>query len=202
MRSIKKHGRIMVAAAGLLAATFAAAPRTKSMSKSPCDGSERWKVKTLRDPDADQIDTAVSKSISIEELITKTRGDGWSTDENNPRLSDEFDIYTIMGKIILVKPQTDGDIHIDMSDGKNPEHVVIVEIPDPTCPNVKNSKFKKMFRKVKNDWINKFQDKTVYSKGTFEVKGVLFHDKRNHGSGGGPEGVELHPVVNIRKISH
>ncbi len=200
MRSIKKHGRKMVVAAGLLAATLATSPHTNSASKAPCDGSERWMVKTLQDADADQIDTSLSKSISIEEVIAKTRPDGWSSDNKSPRLNDEFDVYKIRGKIIFVKPQTDGDIHIEMSDGKSPEHVVIVEIPDPTCPNVKNSGFVKMFRKVKNDWVNKYQDKTVYSKGTFEVRGILFHDKRNHGNGGGPEGVELHPVVSIKKI--
>ena len=94
----------------------------------------------------------------------------------------------------------DGDIHIELSDGKTPEHNVIAEIPSPACANVKKSDYVKMFRKTRNDWLNKYQDKSVYSKGTFEVKGILFHDTKNHGNGGNENGVELHPVISIKKL--
>ena len=200
MRAIKKHGRKLLVAAGLMGATFAAAPPAKPAHAPVCNGSERWKVKTLQDETAGQVHLSSSTSISIADLIAKARSSDWSSDNNSPRLGDEFDVYTTRGKIIYAQEQKDGDIHIELSDGKNPEHTVIAEIPNPNCPNVKNSDFVQKFRKVKNDWLNKYQDKTVYSKGTFEVKGILFHDSKNHGNGGNENGVELHPVLSIKKL--
>lgn len=199
INSIRRHARSIIAATGLLTATFAAAPSAGTIKKFACDGKERWEVKTLQDEEADRVDITKSKTISIGDLIVKNRGDEWATAEDNPRLSDEFDVYKITGKITFVKPQSDGDIHIVVAD-INTADEVIIEIVNPSCANVKKSSFIKTFRKVWKDWLNKFQQKSVHMNKVFEVKGVLFHDKRNHGHGGGPEGVELHPVISIKKI--
>lgn len=202
MKAVKKHGRKLVVAAGVVAATFAGVAGTESGSKKPkCIGQERWMVKTLQDDDAGSIDFDSPKKISIAEILQKVKGDAWRKAKDNPRLEDEFEVFKVRGKIKYVAKENDGDIHIQLADENNPKLSIVAEIPNPGCEITKNSEYKDLFRDARNDFTNKYQDETVWSKGVFEIVGVMFHDISNHSKyGGNQEGVEIHPVISIKKI--
>lgn len=201
MKSIKKHGPKMIAAAGVLAATFASTsglPDSVS-GKLKCIGEQRWEVKTLQDEAADQINFK-AKAISFKDILAKERTDEWSLAKDNPRLQDELQVYTVKGKITYVAIEADKDIHIEFVDVNNSDRHLVAEIPNPACEITKQSDYKDKFLKVREKFLNKYQDKSVWSKGTFAITGVLFHDKSNHGKGGNENGIELHPVLAIEKI--
>lgn len=202
MKAVKKHGRKLVVAAGVMLATFAGAAGVEKGSKksTQCVGDERWLVKTLQDEDGSRIDFDSPTKISIADILQKIRGDEWSKKKDNPRLEDEFEVYKVRGKIKYVAQEDDGDIHIQLADENNPKLSIIAEIPNPDCKITAKSEYKDVFRDARNDFTNKYQDETVWSTGVFEIVGVLFHDARNHGHGGNQEGVELHPVISIKKL--
>lgn len=194
----------MVVAAGALAVAFTGVSNLKlPTEKVKCTGIERWDVKTLQDEEASQIDFDSPKRISFSEIVGKERTEAWATAKNNPRLEDEFEVYTLQGRIPFVGKEEDGDIHIQFVDKNDPKNLhLVAEIPNPNCEQTKKSPFRNRFQKARNEFLNKYQDKSVYSKGEFEITGVLMHDKRNHGKGGNQEGVELHPVLAIKKINN
>lgn len=202
MKAIKKHGRKMAVAAGALAATFAGASNLPSHSgqSTKCVGVQRWEVKTLQDETAAQINFT-PKTISLNDILSKVKTADWSLAKDNMRQQDEFQVFSVTGKIPFVNTEGDGDIHIELMDETNPDLHLVAEIPNPDCEITKNSPYKDKFRKTRNDFLNKYQDKSVWSKGKFEITGVLFHDKDNHGTGGNPNGVEIHPVMSIKKIN-
>lgn len=202
MSVLKKHGRKMVLAAGVLAAAFTGASNLPkhNTAKLNCVGEQRWKVKTLQDESARQIEFS-PKKISFSSILNKTKTNGWSLAEDNERQPDEFQVYTVTGKIPYVDEEDDGDIHIELMDNSNDDFHLVAEIPNPNCEITKESRYKSLFRKARNEFLNKYQDKSVWSHGTFEITGVLFHDKSNHGKGGNANGVELHPVLSIKKIN-
>ncbi|MBI1768066.1 MAG: hypothetical protein HYR67_06805 [Bacteroidetes bacterium] len=201
MKTIKKHGRKMVVAAGAMAAAFAGASGLPSHStKVKCVGEQRWQVKTLQDETASQINFT-PKTIAMADILDKTKTSDWSLAKDDERQQDEFQVFKVTGKIPFVNIEADGDIHIELMDKTNSKLHLVAEIPNPDCEITKGSDYKDMFRKARNEFVNKYQDKSVWSKGTFEITGVLFHDKSNHGTGGNANGVEIHPVINIKKIN-
>ena len=135
------------------------------------------------------------------EILNKEKTAEWSLAKDNKRQDDEFQVFKVTGKIPFVGTEGDGDIHIELVDENNSNQHLVAEIPNPDCPITKNSPYKDKFRKTRNTFLNKYQDKTVWSKGSFEITGVLFHDKSNHGTGGNTNGVEIHPVLSIKKIN-
>ena len=189
----------MVVAAAALAATFAGASNLDKYTGKNCIGEQRWEVKTLQDEGATRIDFT-PKTISFADILEKTKSDSWSLAKDNERQPDEFQVYTVKGVIPYVGLEEDGDIHIELMDKSDKDLHLVAEIPNPDCDITKQSKYKDAFRKVRNDFLNKYQHKSVWSTGTFEITGVLFHDKSNHGKGGNENGVELHPVLAIKKI--
>jgi hypothetical protein len=196
---VKKFSTHLIVAAATVASTFVGASITKTSPSgiSKCNGNERWIVKTMQDTDAENIDINSNRASTIKNLIQTQKQAGWSTATNNPRLSDEDNVYTVPCKIIYAKLQADGDIHLALQDINDPGATLVAEIPDPNCPNVKQSPFASNFQKVRNDWLNNYQN--IWKTTTFQIKGVFFFDKGNHGNGGNANGVELHPILSITK---
>jgi len=192
----------MIVAAGALAATFAGSSSLTNHSgqSKKCVGMQRWEVKTLQDETATQINFT-PKTISLSDILSKEKTSEWSLAKDNERQQDEFQVFRVRGKIPFINTEEDGDIHIELVDENNPDLHLVAEIPNPDCEITKNSPFKDKFRKSRNQFLNKYQDKSVWSKSVFEITGVLFHDKSNHGTGGNPNGVEIHPVFSIKKIN-
>lgn len=93
--------------------------------KSPTEfvgkvGKYRWKVKMDEDPPI-----TPTKVITIAEIAT------WSDlkdiHEDSPRqLGNERQFFETTGKVMLVKAEDDGDLHVQLTDGK---HELVVEVP-------------------------------------------------------------------------
>ena len=111
------------------------------------------------------------------------------------RTLEETKIYTIEGKITFRVIEPDKDIHIAIRSGNAK---MICEIPNGS--KAKNSivldkiiKARKEFFKYKRSW-HRMQP------GLYQITGVLFYDKRHIEIGANKNHVELHPVLDFKKL--
>jgi hypothetical protein len=118
-------------------------PTVTFVSPTECKGNHgvwRWKVKT--DPE-----TAPSP-ISKDHKVTVADVAAWEAPESKlktrtPRTGREMEWFELTGKVVLVKAEEDGDLHIQLGDpdGKSKMEVV-VEVPvdnnDPQLGLVQN----------------------------------------------------------------
>jgi hypothetical protein len=123
------------AAALLLAAAalaYARKPRPTVTFVSPIEtkgahGKWRWKIKT----DSDRPPT----SIPADHRVTPADIAGWESPEakvstRTPRVGREKEWYQLTGKVLLVKAEEDGDLHIQLGDPEGRGRMqVVVEVP-------------------------------------------------------------------------
>ena len=112
-------------------------------------GVERWKVKTLSDPDTTKVDFVNIVESSIHEQIQLADP---NPDRNTPRLNSETTIYSINCYILGYKKETDRDVHIIIQDPETKE-TMVAELPDPICENIRQTSRYQKFLEL-NDWFN------------------------------------------------
>lgn len=111
------------------------------------------------------------------------------------RSVEETKIYTITGKIFYWTIEPDKDIHIAIRSRKAK---MICEIPAPshaTNSMVLNEiiKARKEFFKHRRSWFR-------MQPGLYRITGVLFYDKSHIEIGSNKNHVELHPVLEFKKL--
>jgi len=162
-------------------------------------GTVRWKVKIGIDKDAQSINLDKSHHTTIRTLIRKKPlGHPPSSSRVKPTEITIFDVTATMTD--YRRSPDDHDYHIVLDDGNG--RTMIAEIPDPSCvrdrgplaSGIKNArqqfdaeysvtgKFKQANRRVK-------------------VTGVGFYDHIHGQRGVAPNGIELHPVINIEFLN-
>ena len=93
-------------------------------------GVERWRVKTLTDPEAASVNF-IPKDTTVDALrALPASGVGMRT----PRLRGaEMRVYRVRATLVGAKLEADGDIHLAIADTRSRSHTIIVELPDPGC---------------------------------------------------------------------
>lgn len=195
----KKPKKILIGAATYILLFAGATAGLENRDKDDkCGGVERWKVKVAADPDRMSINaTPIPTTIdSLDDVKT----DMFHIKTKTPRLAPERQVYRIdscfISDAIL---ESDNDIHLVIEDGKG-RHM-IAEIPDPSCPAIKKSRFFKKIKKAREEFMS-FED--TYNKHRFNITGVFFIDKEHSGhkpTGNNPNNVELHPVIKFEKFA-
>jgi hypothetical protein len=167
-----------------------------STSYSQC-GSERWKVKTLSDDEAEDVSfTPITSTVHKQLAFAKPQ-----YHENNLRDKTEKKTYRIDCILLKYVEEDDKDWHLVVKDLITDEEMV-VEIPSPECVDLSNSHFSKLklVRKrlvalvgpVKKDFRKAPDNLKI------QVVGVGFFDKSNHPQG--TKGRELHPVIDLKGL--
>ena len=155
-------------------------------------GIERWAVKTGTDADAGQVSLApVQTTIAQMDSLQAPA----SPPNANRVAPTELTDFTIHATLTGFKLEADHDYHLVISDGLK---TMIVEIPDPGCvgsgspfrPQISQSraKFDSHYAPTAN-----FQSVSVL----VTVTGIGFFDRIHGQTGVAPNGIELHPVLNI-----
>ena len=162
-------------------------------------GTVRWSVKIGIDSDAQliKLDKVYSKSINA---LSHKKPLGHPPQSSRVKPT-EISLYKVTATLTDYKRSADDhDYHLVLDDGKG--HTMIAEIPDPSCvrdrgplaSEIKNARqqfdaeysvtgsFKKVDRRVK-------------------VTGVGFYDHIHGQRGVAPNGIELHPVLNIEFLN-
>jgi hypothetical protein len=162
--------------------------------ESPTCGVERWSVKTGTDPDATLVNLNNVTLSSINDLRNLTAP---ADPPLNSRVQPaETNVYDLNGTLTFYKKETDVDYHVVLQD--NAGRTMIVEIPSPACvaagspfaAGVANARAKFDARLTA---LPDFQTANI----PVQVKGVGFFDFIHGQTGVAPNGIELHPVLDI-----
>ncbi|HYX19777.1 MAG TPA: hypothetical protein VFA98_02920 [Thermoanaerobaculia bacterium] len=172
-----------------LAAGCRTVDRGLARARLPC-GLYRWPVKTLADPDVEDIhwepiDTTVAH------LMTLPR-----PDERRRRHRSTYELYVFRVRAVVaaVHGQVDQDLHVLLRDPDDPKVRLIAEVPSPLCASgVEEASFTQARKTALS--IRK-RGKPVL----VEVTGVGFFDAL-HKRGASHNGFELHPVLSLIEVA-
>jgi hypothetical protein len=200
---------VLFACVVLAASVGAVAGRTSSDSSAvTCGGEHRWDVKTLSDPDADQVRYDTPKRHTIRFLLNR---DDPGVGKHTPRDPDgkhvELTVYHLVGvRLVEALMEKDADIHLVIS-SKYPDEHMIVEFPNVLCKGAKSSDHKDEMEQARSDfatlcglegWAKRTTPAARKSlSGTAALIGVGFFDLSHGGEqhGVAENNIELHPVL-------
>lgn len=158
-------------------------------------GIERWPVKVGEDKDVAKV-TTEPKPATIEELAGIQPPRNPSIRKSSRYSPVELTTYEISGRLTLIKLETDDDdYHLVITDN---DRTMIVEAPLPEC--AANSRFQHQITEVRQALDAKFGG-PITSRHTPDipvtVTGVGFFDRLHDQEGKAPNGIELHPILEI-----
>ena len=158
-------------------------------------GVERWSVKTGTDPDAPSVNLGTYTSTTIYNMQQSTRP---ASLPSNARVAPrETTQYRVTGTLVGYKRETDSDYHLVIKDGSG--RTMIVEIPSINCVGA-GSPFGNGIRNARAEFDAKLTATSTYKTVTAPVaiKGVGFWDFLHGQTGVAPNGIEVHPVLDIQ----
>ena len=170
----------------------------------PPAGVLRWDNKILIDTDGLKLFTAHASPTTVDELVKLTRP---SDDEmRNKRAALENQKVTVTCFIIEDGKEEDGDYHL-VAKSTTTGKTLIAEIPDPTTPKLRGFPgLKSKYTNARNFVIENI-DGTPGSiqpcpngKVKVTITGIVFFDKIAHGNGHANNGVEIHPILDIKRV--
>jgi len=164
----------------------------------------RWDYKLLLDSAGLNAVNATAVSSTVSALDTILRPAEWQ--RKNRRAEQEKIKVTVDAWLVARGNEDDGDYHLVLQslDGKE---TLIAEIPDPGDANLKGYGFLKHSYKQSRHFIDSAigipprRITNLRMKRKVEVTGMLFFDKVSHGNGHAPNGIEIHPVLEIQSLN-
>jgi hypothetical protein len=178
-------------------ARSATAPITITV-QSPTCGVERWSVKTGSDPDSTLVDLNNPVPTTIANLRSLTPP---VTPPDNARVAPaETTVYVIRATMTLYKLETDVDYHIVVQDESG--NTMVTEIPCPCCVGA-GSPFTAGIANARQEFDAHLTATTFFQSVTIPVQitGVGFFDFIHGQTGVAPNGIELHPILDIKFLN-
>jgi hypothetical protein len=167
-------------------------------TRAPSCGVWRWPVKTLSDPDRTKVDLS-PVGTAVAKFRTRTRP-GITFGTSTPRFGKvEFHTWQLKARPIRAKLEDDQDIRLVISVPSAPAKTMIVEFPRPTCVA---SPFKRLkIATARQSFLNNCgavsNSSWLKLAGSITIVGVGFWDERRGQTGVAPNGIELHPALNM-----
>jgi hypothetical protein len=106
----------------------------------------------------------------------------------------------VRAKLVEMKLEDDSDIHLVIADPTRTGASMIAELPSPSCTVGATPKARLKMRRARNAFIAACGSPTGSFRrlsGTATITGVGFFDQIHGQTGVAPNGIELHPVVEI-----
>jgi hypothetical protein len=161
-------------------------------------GVDRWAVKTLTDLDREQVDLTPADA-TVEELVALQRPAERPNDGRAPPV--ELTVYRVRGYLGGWSGQADGDIHVVLYGLVNQRVSIVTEIPDPDCSGVCASGLGGLYLEARRRLDAILSRPNPEDRPTvLEIVGVGFWDRREHANGAAANGIELHPVLQLREV--
>jgi hypothetical protein len=184
------HGRVRRLA--LTLALLTSAPFLPG--KLEACGVERWSVKTGTDADAGLINVSSTSSNTI---VTMRSWSAPNPIPPNNRVSPyETTVWVLNATLTQYKAETDQDYHLILSDASG--NTMIAEIPDPACVG-SGSPLAAGVSNARAEFDAKFTATSSFQTANIPVQitGVGMFDFLHGQTGVAPNGIELHPVIDI-----
>lgn len=158
-----------------------------------CSG-ERWSVKTGTDPDASLVNLSSTTSTTIASL-TSIAAPGTLPDNGRIQPT-ETTTWVLNATLVKYARAFDADYHMVFKD--NAGRTMIAEIPDPGCVGP-GSPFAAGIAHARAQFDAMFTATTAFQNANVPVQitGVGFFDYFEGQEGIAPNGIELHPIIDI-----
>jgi hypothetical protein len=157
-------------------------------------GVERWSVKTGTDADVGSINLSTSSSISIATMRSWTAPS--PIPANNRVSPQETTVWVLNATLTQYKAEGDSDYHLVLSDSSG--RTLIGEIPSPSCVS-SSSRFRTGIQNARSQF-----DAVLTATGSFKtanvpvrIMGVGMFDFLHGQTGVAPNGIEIHPILDI-----
>lgn len=189
-----RHLGVTLLVLALLSSTGVPASASTAAAVS-CPGVARWPVKTGTDATAPQVDLVHVQTTTIAAMRALPVPPKRPKDQRAD--ATERTVFTIDATLVQFKREPDQDIHLVIDDANKVK--MIAEVPDPQCFHG-TSRFVAQITDARAVVLRTVSVTTSYKAATsipITITGVGFFDAKDHGSGGTPNGIELHPVLNI-----
>ena len=157
-------------------------------------GVERWSIKTGTDSGAPAINLSTYISSTIYNFYQSTRP---GTIPSNSRVAPrETNQYRLSGTLTKYKLETDSDYHLVIVDSAG--RTMVIEIPSPNCVGG-GSPFGPGISNARRQFDSRFTATTSFKTTStpVTVTGIGFWDFLHGQTGMDPNGLEMHPVLNI-----
>jgi hypothetical protein len=158
-----------------------------------CSG-ERWPVKIGTDPDATLVNLNSPTATTIAALTAIAKP---NTLPDNARIQPtETTIWVLNATLVKYAKSFDADYHMVFSDSAG--RTLIAEIPSPGCVGP-NSRFAADIAHARAQFDARFTATTSFQTANVPVQitGVGFFDYFEGQEGIAPNGIELHPIIDI-----
>jgi hypothetical protein len=157
-------------------------------------GVERWSVKTGTDADVGLVNLNSSTNTTIAALRSPAAPN--PIPANNRVSPWETTVWVVNATLTLYKLESDSDYHIVIQDSSG--NTMITEIPSPSCVGA-GSPFLPGITNARNEFNAKFTATTSFQTANIPVKitGVGMFDFLHGQTGVAPNGIELHPILDI-----
>src|SRR5436309_4690877 len=165
-----------------------------SVSTSAQCGVERWSVKTGTDADVGMVNLNSSTNTTIASMRAFIAPN--PIPANNRVSPAETTVWVINATMTKFKLENDSDYHIVISDASG--NTMITEIPAPSCVGA-GSPFLSGIQNARAEFDAKFNVTTSFQTVSVPVQivGVGMFDFLHGQTGVAPNGIELHPVLDI-----
>jgi hypothetical protein len=155
---------------------------------------ERWSIKTGTDSGASAINLGTYISSTVYNFYQSTRP---ATVPSNSRVAPrETNQYRLSGTLTKYKLETDSDYHLVIVDSSG--RTLVIEIPSPNCVGA-GSPFGPGISNARKQFNARFTATTSFKTTStpVTVTGIGFWDFLHGQTGMAPNGIEVHPVLNI-----
>src|SRR5215469_1464690 len=163
-------------------------------AQSQC-GVERWSVKTGTDADAKLVNLNSTTPTTIGSLRALPAPK--TLPANNRIQPTETTVFVVNATLVEFKLESDSDYHLVIADQSG--NTMITEIPAPNCVGA-GSPFAADISASRAAFNARFTAISSLQKANIPVQitGVGFFDSLHGQTGVAPNGIELHPVLNIK----
>jgi hypothetical protein len=178
----------------------ATAPITLTV-QSPTCGVERWSVKTGTDPDAALVDLNNPTPTTIAYLSSFAAPADPPGPPLNARVAPaETTLWVVNATMTLYKKEADVDYHIVIKDLSG--NTMVTEIPCPCCVGA-GSPFAAGVANARAEFDARLTATTFFQTVSLPVQitGVGFFDFIHGQTGVAPNGIELHPILDIKFLA-
>src|SRR5258707_10368816 len=157
-------------------------------------GVERWSVKTGTDPDSGLVNLSSTTATTISNMTAPAAPN--PIPPNNRVQPTETTVWVINATLTQYKLESDSDYHLILDDGAG--HTMIAEIPAPSCVG-SGSPFLSGITHARSQFDAVFTATTSFQTANVPVQitGIGMFDFLHGQRGVAPNGIELHPVIDI-----
>src|SRR5437588_9989566 len=177
----------------LLVVSYALSISSSSPLYARC-GVERWSVKTGTDADVGLVNLNSSTATTIANMRAFTAPN--PVPANNRVSPAETTVWVINATMTMFKLESDSDYHIVIQDAAG--NTMITEIPLPSCVGA-GSPFLSGIQNARAKFDAQFNVTTTFQTVSVPVQivGVGMFDFLHGQTGVAPNGIEIHPVLDI-----